>query len=123
MKEWIDKISTVDAKSLNDIEKAINNLEINKISLPTGGTDGAVLVKNGSTVNWSTTIGDISAINSKFYSIANINKFLNGSSTTTAYNNLDSQFQTTSKYIIPAINENYNNLINHMNDTDRKSVV
>ena len=118
MKEWIDKISTVDAKSLNDIEKAINNLEINKISLPTGGTDGAVLVKNGSTVNWSTTIGDISAINSKFYSIANINKFLNGSSTTTAYNNLDSQFQTTSKYIIPAINENYNNLINHINDTN-----
>ena len=118
MKEWIDKISTVDAKSLNDIEKAINNLEINKISLPTGGTDGAVLVKNGSTVNWSTTIGDISAIDSKFYSIANINKFLNGSSTTTAYNNLDNQFQTTSKYIIPAINENYNNLINHMNDTN-----
>ena len=67
MKEWIDRISTVDAKSLNDIEKAINSLEINKISLPTGGTDGAVLVKNGSTVNWSTTIGDISAINSKFY--------------------------------------------------------
>ena len=63
MKEWIDRISTVDAKSLNDIEKAINSLEINKISLPTGGTDGAVLVKNGSTVNWSTTICDISAIN------------------------------------------------------------
>ena len=46
MKEWIDGHSAVDAKSLNDIEKAIENLEINKISLPAGGSDGYVL-RNG----------------------------------------------------------------------------
>ena len=47
-KTWIDQKSTVDAKSLNDIEQAIVNLQNTKLGMPSGGLDGNALVKAGS---------------------------------------------------------------------------
>ena len=117
-KTWIDQKSTVDAKSLNDIEQAIVNLQNTKLGMPSGGLDGNALVKAGSTVVWSSNIADISSLDSKYYKISNINAFLNGSTSTSAIANLDSQFKTTAKYLVPAINEVFDLINAHAVKTD-----
>ena len=117
-KTWIDQQSTVDAKSLNDIEQSIINLQNTKLGMPSGGSDGNALVKSGSTVIWSSNIADISSLDNKYYKISNINTFLNGSTSSSAIINLDSQFQTTSNYIVPAINEVFNLINTHATKTD-----